>query len=335
MREVILPIGLATGIGSLPHDDPEAAVRFALERHPRLPAAPSLPRRSGVEGMIGQAAWGIPGVSVLPDGSLLVDEAAVDPEVPLTDLGVRGEPFVGLRTFLTAVRGRVAPFKIQLTGPVTLGIALHAVGVPAGRAFTVAANAVHARIREVLLAARRAAPGATPVMFIDEPGLVAALDPSFPLPLEDTLDTVSSALASIEGGAIAGLHCCGRADWQAVLQAGPQILSLPVGAGAAEHTGALSGFLERGGWIAWGGVPTDQPLGESAEILWRRLMADWDVLIDSGCDPGQLVEQAMVSPACGLAGLDVSQAHRVSELTNNLAQRLETQALEMGINLGA
>lgn len=335
MREVILPIGLATGIGSLPHEDAGEAVRFALERQSRLPAAPSLPRRSRVEGMIAQAAWGIPGVSVLPDGSLLVDEAAVDPDVPLTDLGVGGEPFVGMRTFLAAIKGRVAPFKIQLTGPVTLGIALHAVGVPAARAFAVAANAVHGRIREVLDAARRAAPGATPVMFVDEPGLVAALDPSFPLPLEDTLDTVSSALASIEGGAIAGLHCCGRADWQAVLQAGPQVLSLPVAAGTEEHTGALTGFLERGGWIAWGAVPTDRPLGESAEILWRRMMADWNALIDGGCDPALLVEQAMITPACGLVGLDVSQAHRVADLTNNLAQRLEVEALEMGINLGA
>jgi hypothetical protein len=35
MREVLLPIGLATGIGSLPHEDAEEAVRFALERQPR------------------------------------------------------------------------------------------------------------------------------------------------------------------------------------------------------------------------------------------------------------------------------------------------------------
>jgi methionine synthase II (cobalamin-independent) len=335
MREMLLPIGLATGIGSLPHEDAGEAVRFALERHPRMPAAPSLPRRSAVEGMIAQAAWGIPGVSVLPDGSLLVDEGAVDPENPLTDLGVAGEPFVGLRTFLAAVAGRTAPFKIQLTGPATLGIALHAVGVPAPKAFSVATNAVQGRIREVLDACRASAPGATPVMFVDEPGLTAALDPGFPFPLEDTLDMVSSALASIEGGAIAGLHCCARADWQAVLQAGPQVLSLPVGAGTAEHTGALTTFLERGGWIAWGAVPTDGPLGESAEILWRRMMADWSVLVEAGCDPALLVEQAMVTPACGLVGLDVSHAHRVANLTNNLAQRLEAQATQMGINLGA
>src|SRR5215510_12100573 len=117
MREVLLPVGIASTIGSLPHGDVDEAVAFVLGSQPRLPAAPSLPRRSPVEGMIAQAAWGIAGVLVLPDGSEPVDG------------GLDGEPFVGLRAFLAAITGRVAPFKVQLTGPVTLGLALHAVGV--------------------------------------------------------------------------------------------------------------------------------------------------------------------------------------------------------------
>jgi methionine synthase II (cobalamin-independent) len=335
MREVLLPIGLATGIGSLPHADPHEAAAFALDRQPRLPAAPSLPRRSPVEGMIPQAAWGIAGVLVLPDGSLLVDESTIDPDLPLTESGLDAEPFVGLRTFFDAAAGRVAPFKIQLTGPVTLGLALHAVGVPAERAFAVAAKAVEARTRDMVAAARRAAPGATTVVFLDEPGLTAALEPGFPSPLDDTLDLVSSALASIEGHAIAGLHCCGRADWQAILQAGPQILSVPVDAGVGDHAGAFAGFLERGGWIAWGAVPTDRPLGESVDILWRRLMAEWDAVIDGGCDPLLLLRQAMVTPACGLVGLDPLQADRVLDLAGHLARRIEAEAVEAGLNVGA
>src|SRR5215207_9115558 len=307
-REILLPIGMATGIGSLPHDDARTAVEFVLDRQPRLPAAPSLPRRSPVEGMVPQAAWGIAGVVVLRDGSLLVDEAAVDPDLPFTAAGIEGEPFVGLRTFLDAVAGRVAPFKVQVTGPVTLGLALHAVGVRPDPAFLLASRAVEARVGDVLAAARRAAPGATPVVFLDEPGLTAALEPGFPWPVDDTLDLVSSALAVVEDHAIAGLHCCGRADWQAVLQAGPQILSLPVGAGAADHMGALAGYLERGGWVAWGVVPTDRPLGTTPESLWRQLSQLWCRLVQDGCDPVKLRTQAMITPACGLAGHGVTQA---------------------------
>jgi methionine synthase II (cobalamin-independent) len=334
MREVLLPIGLASTIGSLPHDDAAEAVAFVLDSQPRLPAAPSLPRRSAVEGMIPQAAWGIDGVQVLADGSLLVDEGAVDPELPL-DGGIQGEPFVALRAFIQAIAGRVAPFKIQLTGPVTLGLALHAVGVPGDRAFAVAGKAVGARTAAVLRAARHAAPGATPLVFLDEPGLTAALDPGFPLGVDDTLDLVSSALAAIEERAIAGLHCCGRADWPVVLQAGPQMLSLPVGAGATDHPGAFADYLERGGWLAWGAVPTDRPLGETPEILWRRLVGEWDGLAEGGCEPRRLVEQALITPACGLVGMDVAQAAHAVDLTGNLAQRVEAKALELGLTLGA
>src|SRR5215510_5011332 len=334
MREVLLPVGLASTIGSLPHEAVGEAVAFVLDSQPRLPAAPSLPRRSPVEGMIPQAAWGIEGVQVLPDGSLLVDEAAVDPDRPPAG-GLDGEAFVGLRAFLEAIAGRVAPFKVQLTGPVTLGLVLHAVGVSRDRAFAVAAQAVSVRTQAVLQAAREAAPGATPLMFLDEPGLTAALEPGFPLGLDDTLDLVSSALAAIEERAIGGLHCCGRADWPVVLQAGPQMLSLPVDAGAVDHPGAFADYLERGGWLAWGAVPTDRPLGEGPEILWRRLVAEWDALAEGGCEPELLVEQALITPACGLVGMDVAQAAHAVDLATHLAQRVEARAVELGLTLGA
>jgi hypothetical protein len=334
MRTIELPVGVASAVGSLPHGDVDDAVELALGSQPLLPAAPSLPKRAPVEGMIPQAAWGIAGVLVLPDGSLLVDEAAVDPDAPL-DGGIDGEPFTSLRAFLAALAGRTTPFKVQLTGPVTLGLALHAVGVPADRAFAVAGRAVDARVREVLAAARASAPAATPILFLDEPGLTAALEPGFPLGVDDTLDLVSRALAAIEGGALAGLHCCGRADWPVVLAAGPQILSLPVDAGATEHPGAVADFLDRGGWVAWGAVPTDRPLGETAEILWRRMVAEWDALVVAGCDPRRLVHQAMITPACGLVGLDVAQATHVLVLTNLLAQRVADRAAELALTLGA
>lgn len=334
MRTIDLPVGVASSVGSLPHRDVDDAVELVLGTQPVLPAAPSLPRRAPVEGMIPQAAWGIAGVLVLPDGSLLVDESAVDPDAPL-DGGIDGEPFVTLRAFLAAIAGRTAPFKLQLTGPVTLGLALHAVGVPVDRAFPVAARAVESRVREVLVAARASAPDATPVLFLDEPGLTAALDPGFPLGVDDTLDLASRALAVVQGGAVAGLHCCGRADWPVVLASGPQVLSLPVDAGATDHPGAMADFLDRGGWVAWGAVPTDRPLGETAEILWRRMVGEWDALVVAGCEPRRLVDHAMITPACGLVGLDVAQAGHVLVLTNLLAQRVADRAGELGLTLGA
>lgn len=333
-----LRAGLATSIGSLPHTDPREAVALVFERQRGLPAAPSLPNRSGREGMIGQAAWGIPGVDVLPDGSLSVDDLRLDAAATAESVeavGVDGDPFVALRSFLGAVSGRRGPVKLQLTGPVTLGLALHALGVEARRAFAAAGAAVQARARAMLAAAERAAPLAPLVVFVDEPGLTAAMHPGFPLGPNDTIDLVSSALATIEPRAVTGLHCCAAADWKVVLQAGPQILSLPLGVGAAEHAAVLGGFVEDGGWIAWGAVPTSGPLGSSAVRLWEQLSAAWRDLTAAGCDPVPLRERALVTPACGLAGHDEAQADLVLNLTAQVAQRVSTLARGMRLTVGA
>jgi hypothetical protein len=335
MRAIDLPAGVASSIGSLPHTDPRAAATFVLEHQPRLPAAPSLPNRSGIEGMVAQAAWGIPGIEVLEDGSLRLDDPALDPRAPLTDAGIDGAPFVGLRAFLGAVAGRRSAIKLQLTGPVTLGIALHALGVPARRAFAVAGGAVRARARTLVAAAQETAPMAPLVVFVDEPGLTAAMHPGFPLDPTRTIDLVSGALATLEPHAVTGLHCCGTADWRMVLQAGPQILSLPTDSGAEAHAGALAAFLEGGGWLAWGAVPTSGPIGSTPERLWQHLSAEWCGLTQAGCDPVLLREQALITPACGLAGHGEAQADLVLSLTSQLARRLQTQAFGMRLTVGA
>ncbi|HEX9766211.1 MAG TPA: hypothetical protein VGA36_05575 [Nitriliruptorales bacterium] len=335
MKSLNLVHGVATSIGSLPHTDPHAAATFVLENQPRLPAAPSLPMRSGMERMIAQAAWGIRGITVLPDGSLALDEDAVDPKAPLTTAGIDGEPFVGLRAFLGAVAGRNAPIKLQLTGPVTLGIALHALGIPEQTAFSVAGAAVRARARTLVAAAQETAPMAPLVVFVDEPGLTAAMDPAFPLNPNRTIDLVSSTLATLEHHAITGLHCCGPADWRVVLQTGPQVLSMPVAMGAVDHVGAVSAHIERGGWVAWGAVPTHGPLGTTPDRLWQQLSAEWTALTQGGCDPVLLREQAVITPECGLALHDVAQAELVVSLANQVARRLETQTRGMRLTVGA
>lgn len=322
MRRVEFPVGSATSIGSLPHRTSAEAVRFVLAHQPALPAAPSIPVASPVEGMIAQAAWGMAGVTVRSDGSLSVDLRAFDPSAPLGDADLHGPPFATLRTFLRAVAHRSGAIKLQLTGPVTLAAALQAQGVPCNVAFSSAASAVRQRARQLLALAHWEAPAAPLVVFVDEPGLVADMDPGFPLCRDAVIDVVSGALAALEPHAVTGLHCCGRADWPAVLQAGPHVLSCPVDVGLESAAGHLAAFLERGGWIAWGAVPTDGPRGDQTSRLWRHLSSLWCELVQAGCDPTALRRQAMITPTCGLALLDEIQADRVMTSTREIAERL-------------
>ncbi len=327
--------GVFTSIGSLPHTDPVAAAEFVLASQRRLPAAPSLPQRSPLEGMVAQAAWGIPGVSVLADGSLDLDLAQLDPEAPIADAELAGEPFVGLRTFLDAVSDRTEPMKLQLTGPVTLGLALHAAGADADVAFAVASHAVRSRAASLLDVAQATAPACDLVVMLDEPGLVGLIAPDFPLDREAAVDLTSGALAVLEQVATTGLHCCGPTDWKLALQTGPDILSVPVGQGIEQAGGALERFLDDGGWVAWGAVPTDEPIGSSPGRLFRQLSASWCELVQAGCDPIVLRTQAMVTPACGLALHGESQAERVLGLTRQVGARLHDQAIGVRLAVGA
>jgi hypothetical protein len=330
-----LPVGLATGIGHLPHCDPGDAVEFVLRHTPRLPAAPSLPARSRREGMVAQAATGIAGVVVQDDGSLVIDEGAIDPEAPLDDLGFGGDAFVGLRAFLTAVADRDGPVKVSITGPVTLGVALHAAGIEADLAFTVAGRVVRQRARALVEHVLARVPQAQLVVFVDEPAMAGLTEPGFPIGPTEGVDLVSGTLAVLERDALTGLHCCAPADYRLLLSAGARILSVPVDGGIELHGGLVGDHLDRGGWVAWGAVPTDGPVGPTVERSWRRLSAVWCDLSADGCDPMLLRTRALITPVCGLAHHGITQAEHVMELTGAVADRLQDQAVGVRLAAGA
>ncbi len=331
----ILPAGLSTGIGHLPHYDPGDAVEFVLRHSPRLPSAPALPARSRREGMIAQAAAGVAGVAVDDHGMLHIDHAALDPEAPLLDTEFRGDAFVGLRAFLTAVADRVGPLKVSTTGPVTLGLALHEAGIDAELAFRIAGRVVRRRSAALTAHVLRRVPQAQLVLFVDEPAMGSLAEPGFPIAPSDGVDLVSGALAVVESIAVTGLHCCTTADYRLLMSVGPRILSVPVRAEVSAHAGLFGEFLERGGWMAWGAVPTDGPVGTTVDRLWRRLAVLGRGLVEDGLDPELLLAHSIITPTCGLAQHGVTQAELVMELTSAIAARLQQQASGFPFSVGA
>lgn len=333
---VTLPVGAPTGIGSLPHLDRDAAVDFVLAHTPELPAMPTCPALDPLELMLPQAAWAIRGVEIGSDGTISIpDPGRLDPDAALGDPELSGAPFATWRRFLERIAGRTGPVKLQVTGPLTLGTTLAQAGAPADVAYAVAARAVGARVRNLLDLADLRAPDVSRLLVFDEPALVGGLRPELPLVADDVIDVLSGALAAAEGRAMTGVHCCGPTDWRLVLQAGPDLLSLPVGAGVADSVGAVSAFLERGGWIAWGAVATDGPLGEGPSWPWRQLSSQWCELVQQGCDPVLLRRQALVTPVCGLAHHDEVQAEQVFAITRRLAEKVHDQVMGVRLSVGA
>lgn len=311
---------MAAGVGSLPHAHAVAAVDLVLRTQTELPTAPQLPNRSPAELMLAQAVHGISGVRATSTG-LTFDAALVDPEAEVnTDFAT--DEWVGFSAFLDAVPDRRGPIKVQVCGPVTLGLALVRAGMSRTVAGQLASRAVIDRITAVLAETRHRVPHAPLVLVLDEPSLTAWYGDGFPWEADDTVDLLSGALAAAAHGATVGVHCCGRTEWRLALAAGPELLSVPLGTGLTEDPVVLGAFLDGGGWVAWGAVPTDGPVSSQPERYFQALREEWQELTRGGIDLGLLRDRALVTPACGLAGHTEAQAEEILAMTARIGLAL-------------
>jgi hypothetical protein len=88
----------------------------------------------------------------------------------------------------------------------------------------------------------------------------------------------------------------------------------------------VKAFLEKGGILAWGIVPTSQAVQkESVESLEARLMNLVEQLSAQGMDKQQILDQSMLTPSCGTGTLKKADADKVIELLCGLARKMQNQ----------
>jgi len=327
----VFPPGLATGIGSLPFASATEAAELVLHVHPDLPAVPQL--ASPREGVVAQWACALPEVTVAPDGALLLDPTLIGAPVHAAFTADAHAGLLGFLDVAAAHETAITRVKAQVVGPLTLGVALVDAGMPVDVAFDRAALAVSAWLEALddLFATRLR--GVRPLVFLDEPALVLWKRGDAPIEREDAVDLLSGALAACTFET--GVHVCGDGDVRLAFEAGSTVLGLPVSDALVNDVGSLVRHLDADGWIAWGAVPTDRPVGESPEPLWRRLVTLWCELTRRGCEPLRLRNQAIITPACGLVGHGPSQAERALRLASDLAERVATQSAAARLTAGA
>jgi hypothetical protein len=332
LQTPVLTPGVATGIGSLPHTDADAAVEAVLRCLPELPAVPQLPARDPREGLCAQWLGALPEIAIGDDGSIVVVGASdAEPECVLDP-----DAHAGLLAFLDATALlAVAPprVKVQLTGPLTLGTALVHAGMPPARAYRRAATVARAWSTALEEQFAVSLPGTGVLLFLDEPALVQWKRDQGLVDRESAVDILSGALAA--AGCVTGVHVCGDGDLALALEAGPQVVGVEVRDELVHDTVPIARFLDGDGWIAWGAVRTDRPVGESADPHWRHLATVWCELTRRGCDPVPLRTRGMITPACGLAGYGATQAERLLGIARELAARVHDQAVAARLMLGA
>jgi len=154
------------------------------------------------------------------------------------------------------------------------------------------------------------------LVVLDEPYLCSFGSAFVNVPREDVIAAIETACAAIHAeGALAGLHCCGNTDWSLVLATGIDVLNFDAFQffhGLPLYPAELTSFLERGGTLAWGIVPTSAAIEKTtaAELL-ALLDERIGQLADKGLDRGRLNAQMLLTPSCGLGTQTVAVAERV------------------------
>lgn len=351
------PGGLATGIGSLPYTEAGQALPIIFETMPSIPHWPQLPLRGSSEGFVFQF------LNPLVQLGLLVFEGErvffdVDsPQWPdrLTEFytaylaceagdqealqmfAFPENAATGFFAFINKVKeegvGEAQYLKGHMVGPLTAGFQvkdsrgnlayyeeqLHDV--------LVKTLALHARWQAQTLAAL----GRPAIIFVDEPAIGAyGTSSHITITREMIINDLNAIFEQIHAaGALAGVHSCDAVDWSLLYESDLEIVNLDAynfGESLIPYAKETKSFLERGGIMAWGIVPTmEKVLEEDADSLLTRLYSLWGELEKRGADRGLLRKQALITPACGTGLLDQELAERIYGLTEAVSEKFRVK----------
>ncbi len=337
--------GLATAVGSMPHIDPKEACHLVTTFLPQIPAWPQLPQRSFLENMYVQFSQGFPGV-VIEEERIYVDRAK-DLEQLLEQLytayvenelgkyALTPDYAAGLYAFLEAELGEPLAVKGQITGPISWGLTVtDQERRPIIYDETLAdALAKHLRLKAAWQERKLKVICPNTIIFVDEPYMASLGSAFVSLPQERVVPLLEEVFGGI--GGLKGVHCCGNTDWSLLLKTSLDILNID--AYNYDYTIALypdevKAFLERGGVIAWGIVPSDERelKGETAKSLLERLEEAMGTLDRKGINFRFLMERCLLTPSCGLGSVSPEAAVWALELLAGVSTELRKRYIREG-----
>ncbi len=354
------PRARSTGIGSLPHPAAADALRLILSTFPAIPFWPQLSRRDFRENMYAQFSEDLVGVKLdLPHewmGAVVDDETIASIEHFYARY-LENDPrlFAVSRAYaagLYALHEERAALrdaqwiKGQVTGPISFGLKVVDQNLrpmlydDALRDVLVKHLARKAQWQENFLSdfvgagspRPAAVDGKTPplptIIFVDEPSLALIGASVVALNRDEVIRDLEEVFAALSG--LKATHCCGNTDWSLLLGTSVDVISFDAynyAENLALFADDVKRFLDRGGALAWGIVPTveEQIAAETVESLVARLDAAIGLLVKKGIDRDLLYERALVTPACGLGTISIPAAERAFALTRGVSERVRAR----------
>ncbi len=308
---------LTTAMAVMPHTNVERALETALSLD--IPFWPQLPNYSYYEDMYVQAAEHFPGIMLDLEKRTLrfsLDKFIAELEETMSHYD---EPdyFDISRTysevyhrFLSLDLSDRPAIRGQLEGPISFGFnIIDGNDRPILFDDTIRPFMLEFMAKRInVQLARLKKLNSNAFMFIDEPGLqflFSAMSGYGDIKAKSDLDLFFSQIDRPRG-----IHLCGNPDWDFLLGLDLDILSLDIYTNAgifSSYAPSIQRFLDRGGIIVWGIVPTGFETFEKENIpsLIHRLEETWNVLAKRGIDMKLLLEKSLLSPAtCCLVNPD-------------------------------
>jgi len=170
-----------------------------------------------------------------------------------------------------------------------------------------------------------------PIIFIDEPAVVSFGSSAFMgVSMEMMSEAIEEVIAAIQaGGGLAGVHICANGDWGPVLTSKADIISFDAYFYFDNFflfKDQLIDFLSRGGILAWGIIPTGDPLVIErvySDELFTKWQGQLELLSTLGFSKKQLMEQTFIAPSCGTGSLTPELALKVLRLTREVAEKAQ------------
>ena len=321
-----------TAMGIMPHADIERALEVALSLD--IPFWPQLPRVSYFEDMYVQALEHFPGVKIDPvNQKILFDLSRFYEELPLyfekaevpETFALTEEFSLVYHRFLERDLSSYPAIRGQVISPISLGLKV----VDQDRKPII----YHDEVREVLFDfiqkkvnrqyQELKAKNPNAFVWVDDPGLELIFTAFSGYNEGRAKDDLDLFLGGLEG--LRGVHLCAKPDWDFLLKSKIDILSFDsfnCGAVIINYP-SLKEFIDRGGVISWGIVPTYTELLEKETIpsLQDRLESFWEDLSRRGVDRGRLLRQSLLAPAtCNLLNPDKEKTvEKAFEVLNELS----------------
>ena len=308
---------LTTAMAVMPHTDVQRALDAALSLD--IPFWPQLPNYSYYEDMYVQASEHFPGICLdLKNRKLSFSTEKFIAELEETlahfeepdYFDVSAEYSVVYRQFLQLDLQDRAAIRGKLEGPISFGFKVldenerPILFNDTVRPFILEFMAKRINVQLSKLRARNA----NAFMFVDEPGmqfLFSAMAGYGDIRAKADLDEFFAMVDRPRG-----IHLCGNPDWDFLLGLDLDVLSLDIYTNAeifSAYAKSIRKFLDRGGTIVWGIVPTGVEAfeKENFQSLVSQLENVWRVLRERGIDSDLLLSRSLLSPAtCCLVNPD-------------------------------